>query len=271
MDPAPSVPKDHRTDAQGLFDATKANGQLPMLLSAREILKNYRAIDGDRNPRIVSDEHENPTHLRLETDAEIMERKYSDSTAPESMQSQIHGAGLSDRLWHDKYEIKKPIPLQVAGDGYKHKRVAEANRGAPGDPRPQILNGHHRVAVMMQEQPDRLMPVVHENANFPVDNDDASPDLAALNNEYRQHQKEIISNGGILSVGKARVPGPWSVDDVDWTPIGVIPKTLSEDHLQHTYDSLMQLRQRLEAKAQNLNFARQHGEVFSTPTTTAPK
>lgn len=216
-----------------------------MFLTAREIVKNYRAIDGDRDPRVDNDETGEPSHLRLDSDAELYDRKYSDATVPQFAASTIHGAGLADELRADKYNVRSPIPLQVPGNGYRHRNVSVPRRGQSGDPRPQVLNGHHRIAVMLKEQPDKLMPVEHYDSNFPVDNSMADTDVSKRLAEYRNTQTALFKASGVLSVGKPRVPGPWPVNDVDLTQIGIVPRTMSDDQINNSIVAMVGAREKV--------------------------
>jgi hypothetical protein len=114
--------------------------QLPMFMSAREIRDQYQALDADR------DEVIGETDEWTEDDDELFNRKYD-----EAENNVDHAAGdsrsLRDALLQDG--VKNPISLQAdqeqTGSHWK----------------PEILGGHHRVAVMSEHKPDVLMPVEH--------------------------------------------------------------------------------------------------------------
>ena len=166
------------------------SGQLPLMMTAREIRHHYRALDGDRE-----DVYDGENNYRDETDDELYERKlYEAGDAPSeyghhqtSPQSTNHrGAdddwGLystcsgsrtpSDSLYDDlpeeksvyerlrdsNFNVRNPISLQFkdrARPGWDSLQEKE-------DPRPEVLGGHHRIAVMSEYAPDKLMPVNHE-------------------------------------------------------------------------------------------------------------
>lgn len=101
--------------------------QLPMFMTGREIKENYKPWYGDINPG--------------ETESGLWNRKYREAThvdmGPPSLRDDILKNG-----------VKNPISLQ-----FKHLYG--------NDVPPQVMGGHHRVAVMAQDKPDSLMPVAH--------------------------------------------------------------------------------------------------------------
>ena len=150
------------------------SGQLPLMMTAREIRHHYRALDGDRE-----DVYDGENNYRDETDDELYERKlYEAGDAPSeyghhqtSPQSTNH-RGADDELYDDlpeeksvyerlrdsNFNVRNPISLQFkdrARPGWDSLQEKE-------DPRPEVLGGHHRIAVMSEYAPDKLMPVNHE-------------------------------------------------------------------------------------------------------------
>lgn len=150
------------------------SGQLPLMMTAREIRHHYRALDGDRE-----DVYDGENNYRDETDDELYERKlYEADDAPSeyghhqtSPQSTNH-RGAYDELYDDlpekksvyerlrdsNFNVRNPISLQFkdrARPGWDSLQEKE-------DPRPEVLGGHHRIAVMSEYAPDKLMPVNHE-------------------------------------------------------------------------------------------------------------
>jgi len=153
-------------------------GQLPLLMTAREIRHHYRALDGDRED-IYS--YKTNGWSRDEHDDELFDRKYEEAqyapeeyghlrTSPESTGAQrtesgalSSGESLADRLYNSNYELRNPISLQFHDQGPANPREGvdlETNKEFV-DPRPQILGGHHRVAVLDVENPNKLLPVMH--------------------------------------------------------------------------------------------------------------
>lgn len=118
--------------------------QLPMFMTAHEIRRDYQALDGDRD-EVVDDWDAVPETYRPEHDDELFERKYD-----EAVFNDDHTPGdrrsLRDAIVDDG--VKNPVSLQVPD-----------LTGSMG--KPQILGGHHRVAVMEAEKPHALMPVEH--------------------------------------------------------------------------------------------------------------
>ena len=111
--------------------------QLPMFMSAREIRSQYQALDGDRDLVYGADGEEHD-----ENDDQLFERKYDEAHDTEDADS---GHTLADSVRWDG--VRNPISLQTGGFGVYGK--------------PQVLGGHHRLAVMEEHRPDDLMPVAH--------------------------------------------------------------------------------------------------------------
>jgi hypothetical protein len=111
--------------------------QLPMFMSAREIMDRYQPLDGDRDAVLGE------TDERLEDDGELYARKYdeAENTYPD------WDVSLKDSIL--QHGVKNPVSLQA--DDY---HVGSQDK-------PEILGGHHRVAVMGEHKPDTLMPVEH--------------------------------------------------------------------------------------------------------------
>lgn len=118
--------------------------QLPMFMSAREIRDQFQGHDGDR-------QREAPpfgsgvelSKGRPETDDEMFDRKAEEATGRRT--------GSGDYLYDhiQRHGVLNPVALQAD----------LRNVGSLG--KPQILGGHHRVAVMHDVRPDELMPVEH--------------------------------------------------------------------------------------------------------------
>lgn len=111
--------------------------QLPMFMSAREIRQDYQALDGDRD-EIIDEFNE-----RIEDDPDLFARKYKEASQ--------YPSGLTNPLAGDilRHGVKNPISLQ------------EDHTVTGSRKKPEILGGHHRVAVMERHKPDTLMPVEH--------------------------------------------------------------------------------------------------------------
>lgn len=148
------------------------SGQLPLMMTAREIRHHYRALDGDREDAYTENDY------RPETDDELYERKLyeaqdypseygHDATGSQSTNHRGSDDELYDmpeqktvyeRLADSNFEVKNPISLQFrdkARPGWDSVKEKE-------DPRPEVLGGHHRIAVMSEYAPNKLMPVNHE-------------------------------------------------------------------------------------------------------------
>ena len=112
-----------------------------MFMSAREIRDQYQAHDGDRHTWVGADES-GVNFTQVMTDDEVFSGKYHAATVPDR-----DGHALYDDL--EKNGVTHAISLQ------DDPRIV----GSLG--KPQILGGHHRVAVMHSLRPDDLMPVEH--------------------------------------------------------------------------------------------------------------
>ena len=136
--------------------------QLPRFMTAREIRSQYQALDGDRessgNLGYVGTEDGYPTsrssnpskekpyihyELHTEDDDDLFDRKYEEAQT----KKHLNGDYLADHI--AKHGIENPVSL----------RADPWETGSRG--KPEILGGHHRIAVMETERPDELMPVEH--------------------------------------------------------------------------------------------------------------
>jgi hypothetical protein len=224
---------DPRLDRQGLFDATKAGGQLPMFLSAREVTKNYRVLDGDRTTGLTHTT--TPAHLpawKLYNDRAVLHRK-AEEAHRQPAEDAPHGAGLERTLSQDQFRVENPIPLQVEAHGYTHADVPEDRRGEPGDTRPPMSGGHHRVAVMMRFAPDRPMPVTHVDMNGgPAELMDEEPDIQGVVDDYSRKRVDLRRQYGEMSMTQAAVPGPWLASQVKKTKYGLFPASHSDEQIE---------------------------------------
>ena len=122
--------------------------QLPMFLSAREIRSTYRALDADRHDVIDDWEADHET-TRPETDDELFDRKYDDAIDKDEIGAETgpnSRSSLRDHLL--EHGVHNPVSLELPGQSLSGLK-------------PQILGGHHRVAVMSKHKPDALIPVEH--------------------------------------------------------------------------------------------------------------
>lgn len=118
--------------------------QLPMFMSAREIRDQYQALDGDRHHAVPDFGSGIPLDKGTpETDDELFDRKAEEADSRRAPD----GDYLYDSI--AKHGVLSPVLLRAPGGG----------TGSLG--KPEILGGHHRVAVMHDIRPDELMPVEH--------------------------------------------------------------------------------------------------------------
>jgi hypothetical protein len=117
--------------------------QLPMFLSASEIQSQYDPLDGDRR----WERKPGSRGMEQETSAEMYARKLAESKKSRPFQKSLH-ADIQ------KNGVENPVSLALDGEdqitGMPTSRV-----------KPQVLGGHHRVAVMADLNPHALIPVEH--------------------------------------------------------------------------------------------------------------
>jgi hypothetical protein len=119
-------PQRSRNLAQGQFR--------PLHMTAQGIMDTHQGLAGDR--RMVPDVEQNRS--RPETHEEFWSRK-----------AQEHeDSGYAHTIRREGYDTRYPISLR---DPRKPGHIETA--------RPEILGGHHRLAQMVVEQPNRLLPV----------------------------------------------------------------------------------------------------------------
>lgn len=108
-----------------------------MFMTAREITAQYQPLDADRN-RTYDDRG---LRTGWEDDAQVWDRKNAESEVLVGRQA----VSLSARVLRDG--VRSPVILGSAP-------------GTQG--KPQVVSGHHRIAIMNEHQPDDLIPVQHE-------------------------------------------------------------------------------------------------------------
>lgn len=125
--------------APGLFKLPAQEvEQLPMFMSAHDIVNNYAPNPGDRYDTTTdytsSSGGTYHSYEREETDDELWERK----------RDEAWDSGLAQSIIDEG--VKEPVNLNMV-------------RGTVG-------NGHHRVAVMHEEAPHELIPVLHHKHSY---------------------------------------------------------------------------------------------------------
>lgn len=142
-----SEPKDTSTQ---MWEGHK-NPQLPMFLTAREIKHNYAPLSGDRD--FIDDED------REEFDDEVWDRKAEEADWRGTAQDMV------DQNWQFNKAIPLTLPHRHYGVQFMEHPPDEWEQGSDEDTRPQVLDGHHRIAAADDEwrggRPDALIPVVH--------------------------------------------------------------------------------------------------------------
>lgn len=145
-------------------------GQLPLFMSAREIMMTHQPLYGEQ---MTEEEHNErygyvPDDLQgVETNDQMAARKARDAAV----------GGWKDAVLAEGVHV--PISLGMSGS-YVHPHTEPGWYSRPGmSPhdvvRPFILDGHHRVVIHLDEAPDRFLPVA-----FYVKGADQSHDFDAL-------------------------------------------------------------------------------------------
>lgn len=128
------------------------HGQLPMFMTGKEIKKHYQPLFADRQET----EDEETGAWRLEHPTELWQRKSLEGSewgsANLTGDSDIDSS-LEESIAHKG--VENPISLQFRDIAIKNKIG-----------RPQVLGGHHRVAISAENHPNTLLPVEHfDSAN----------------------------------------------------------------------------------------------------------
>lgn len=121
--------------------------QLAMFSTPHEILSKYQPLDADRE-YVVDDWDAPAEEFRWETDEELWDRKFEES---HGRRTRVDNGGEKYESLHDnifREGVKNPVSLQFT-----------EHRGSQG--MPQILGGHHRLAVAAAYRPDEPIPVEH--------------------------------------------------------------------------------------------------------------
>ena len=144
-------------------------GTLPMFMSAREIKRKYSAFEGDREER----EHPHTGAYYTEGTKAMWKRKYDESfddrTAngysgtfePGDLDYNGESTTRNRQRIETDFDDSQSLGESIIRDGV-HKPVFLETHGQQWNGKPQIIGGHHRVAVMAVHRPNELMPVTHE-------------------------------------------------------------------------------------------------------------
>jgi len=146
-----------------------AEGQLPMFMTAKEVLDRYRPAEGDR---LYWYENGRGTPDHEETDQELWERKLREAKG-ETRRHKFPPWGAEERppapskespgFLHPNAEPEYTSDRHPSlFDAVKEEGVVapislQTDQEAGG--RPQVLGGHHRVATMNDLDPEALFPV----------------------------------------------------------------------------------------------------------------
>jgi len=137
--------------------------QLPMFMSAREIMRKYEPLGHDKEM----------DRAPLESNKTLWSRKldYAKSW------------GFPEELKRDG--VQEPVELGLhAGHHYwTHNEDGEINKSPYVTKKPEIMSGHHRVISMMYAAPDTYMPVTHEDMCCNGDSAGCTCDICEAKND----------------------------------------------------------------------------------------
>lgn len=118
-----------------------------MFMTAKQITRSHQPLSGDRQFQWFQRPDSRRPHFngmaRDETDREVWDRKYEEALDDS-------WRGLQD-LPHTG-QVTSPVTLQSVPPSLTKR-----------DQKPEVLGGHHRIAVMRQAHPDKLMPVLWDH------------------------------------------------------------------------------------------------------------
>jgi len=118
-----------------------AHEQLPMFMTGNEIMQSHQASEWDRMPKRPA---RGGVATGLESHADVMDRKLTES----------------------KKEGGGKLYRSVAAEGVQQPVHLSHQFGRPdssGTRKGQIAEGHHRVAISLDTDPNRYIPVIHHN------------------------------------------------------------------------------------------------------------
>jgi hypothetical protein len=135
-----------------------------MFMSAREIQAKYQPLDADRGGQNGSNDW---TTLSSGGGEYPTARSWGGhhtrrtSTGGSKYYKRTEGPETDEALWERKAEEADDYGLanEIREEGVQHPVSLGREMGSMG--KPQIVGGHHRIAVMAEEAPDELMPVLH--------------------------------------------------------------------------------------------------------------
>ena len=135
--------------------------QLKMFMSADEIMRHYQPLDADR---LGQGDWSAVTSGRAGSDAPTARTWAGHNTMRNSEGRKLYAEDRlesSDELWQRKAEEAWDYGLaqDIIDEGVKKPVSLGMERGLEG--KPQVVGGHHRLAVMAEESPHELMPVLH--------------------------------------------------------------------------------------------------------------
>jgi hypothetical protein len=137
--------------------------QLPMFMSAREIKEQYQPLDADRYGATGTNARTTRSSGGGEyaTARTWQEHHTRRTTGGSKLYLAGEGIESDEQLWERKAEEADDYGLanDIREEGVQKPVSLGRQFGEMG--KPQVVGGHHRIAVMGEEAPDELMPVLH--------------------------------------------------------------------------------------------------------------
>jgi len=141
---------EHLPESHPLRPNQHGEVQMPMFMSAHEILQSHHPLAGDRRSREDaldeqggSESTQTPygwdEEQEHESDQQLWDRKYEEA----------HSQGLAEHI--SEHGVQSAIQLGT---------TRQSHPDNPNIMKPEIVGGHHRVAVMAEEHKHNLMPVL---------------------------------------------------------------------------------------------------------------
>lgn len=126
--------------------AADPGGTLPMFRTAADVKKNFQP-----NP--------------FDFGANYSGRAESDKSFWETKRKEARGSGLTKRLQRDNGVVERPLHLGVEPPTDWDRDKSKELHSRPLKDKPMILGGHHRIASMMDINPQQFMPVMYHERN----------------------------------------------------------------------------------------------------------
>jgi len=136
-----------------------AAGNMPMFMTGPEIKTHYNPLEGDRN-EVSEGSGKTAQDYRQETNPEFWNRKLSES---KQGRKKIEESGREGAVGSSVQptKIKTSLATHVKKNGFPGFVSVETGFHPHDYRTPEILGGHHRIALAAAQFPNHLLPVKH--------------------------------------------------------------------------------------------------------------